>query len=139
MSQRTRFLSRLIGICAILVSLSVITRKQAAVEMLTAFVHDSPLLFIVSVMTVAAGLAIILSHNVWSGGALPVILTLIGWLMLIKGLVFLFLSPEAVFGVLLGCLHYRQLFYLYSAIPLVLGIYLTYAGGRSTEILDVKR
>ena len=73
----------------------------------------------------------ILGHNVWSGGALPVIVTLIGWLALIKGLLLLFLSPEAV----LGGLQYEQLFYMYAAIALILGVYLTYAGFRSTSRL----
>jgi hypothetical protein len=37
---------------------------------------------------------ICLTHNVWSGGALPVLATLVGWLSLIKALIFLLLSPE---------------------------------------------
>ena len=34
-------------------------------------------------------------------------------------------------GLFLGQLHYRQLFYLYTAISLVLGVYLTYGGFKS--------
>jgi hypothetical protein len=26
-----------------------------------------------------AGLAVVVAHNVWSGGALPVVVTLVGW------------------------------------------------------------
>ena len=36
-------------------------------------------------------------------------------------------------GLFLGQLHYQQLFYLYGAISLVLGIYLTYGGFKSTS------
>jgi len=111
----------------------MVTHKRAAVEMVTVLVHNSPLLFIVGLITLVAGLAMILGHNVWSGGALPVIVTLIGWLTLIKSLLFLFLSPEAAVGFFLGGLHYEQLFYLYAAISLVLGVYLTYGGFRSTS------
>jgi hypothetical protein len=57
--------------------------------------------------------------------------TLIGWLTLIKGLLFWFVSPEAAPGFFLRGFHYEQLFFLYTAISLLLGIYLTYSGVRS--------
>lgn len=128
MSPRTRFLSRLIGLYSILVSSSMVTHKQATIQIVTAIVHNPPALFLAGLMTVAAGLAMILGHNVWSGGALPVVVTLIGWLTLFKGLVFLFLPPEAAPAFFLGQLHNEQLFYLYASISIFLGIYLTYGG-----------
>jgi hypothetical protein len=90
-------------------------------------------MFIAGVIALLTGLAMVLGHNVWSGGALPVIVTLVGWLTLIKGLLILFLSPEAAVGFFLGGLHYEQLFYLYTAISLIFGVYLTYGGFRSTS------
>jgi hypothetical protein len=131
MSPRTTFLSKLIGIYCILMSLSMVAHRQATVEAMTALIHNPPLVFIVGVMAVAAGLAMVLGHNVWSGGGLPVTVTLIGWLSLIKGGLLLFLSPEAASGFFLAGLHYEQLFVLYAAISLVLGIYLTYGGFRA--------
>jgi len=128
MLPRTTFLSRLIGLFSIFVWLPMVTHKQATVEMVTALIHNPPLLFVCGVMAVAAGLAMILVHNIWSGGALPVIVTLIGWLSLLKGLLLLFLWPEATSRFFLVGLHYEQLFYLYAAISFLLGIYLTYAG-----------
>ena len=133
MSSRTTFLSRLLGLNCILAGLSMVSHRQATVDTIIALVHNAPLLFIVGVVTLVAGLAMILSHNIWSGGVLPVIVTLIGWLTLIKGLLFLFLSPEAAVGFFLGGLHYAQLFYLYAAISLIFGAYLTYGGFRSTS------
>lgn len=38
--------------------------------MVAALVNDAPALFIFGLTIVAAGLALILSHNVWSGGTL---------------------------------------------------------------------
>jgi hypothetical protein len=69
----------------------------------------------------------------WSGGALVVIVTLVGWITLIKSLLFLFLPPEVEAGFFLRQLHYQQLFYLYTGVSLVLGIYLTYGGFKSTS------
>jgi len=133
MPARTAFLSKLIGLYCILISLPMIARRQATVDMVTALVHDTPVLYILGVMVMAVGLAMILTHNVWSGGALPVVVTLIGWTTLIKGLLFLFLSPEAAVSVFFGSLHYDSLFYLYMAISLALGVYLTYGGFKATS------
>ena len=82
----------------------------------------------VSASWLAAGLAMVLAHNIWSGGALVVVVTLVGWITLIKSLSFLFLPPEVDAGLFLRQLHYQQLFYLYGAFSLVLGVYLTYGG-----------
>ena len=131
MSSRTIFLSRLIGLYCIVIALSMMTRRQDTVETVTALLQNSSMMLIVGIITLAAGLAVVLAHNIWSGGALVVVVTLVGWITLIKSLFFLFLPPEMEAGFFLGQLHYRQLFYLYTAISLVLGVYLTYGGFRS--------
>jgi putative exporter of polyketide antibiotics len=131
MSPRTPFLSRLIGLYAILVALSMFSRGQATVETVAALLQNPSMVFVLGVVMLAAGLAMVLAHNVWSAGALVVVVTLVGWMTLIKSLVFLFLPPEMEARLFLERLHYQQLFYFYWALPLVLGLYLTYGGFRS--------
>jgi len=41
-------------------------------------------------------LAVVLAHDVWSGGALPVAVTLVGWMALLKGLALLVVPPSAM-------------------------------------------
>jgi putative exporter of polyketide antibiotics len=131
MSPRTLFLSRLIGLYCIVIALSMMTRRQGTVETVTALLQNPSMMLIVGTITLVAGLAMVLAHNIWSGGPLAVIVTLVGWMTLIKSLSFLFLSPEVEAGFFLRQLHYQELFYLYGAISLVLGIYLTYGGFKS--------
>ena len=131
MSSRTIFLSRLIGLYCIVIAVSMMTRRQATVETVTALLQNPSMMLIVGIITLAAGLAVVLAHNIWSGSALVVVVTLVGWITLIKSLFFLFLPPEMEAGLFLGQLHYRQLFYLYTAISLVLGVCLTYGGFKS--------
>ena len=133
MSPRTVFLSKLLGLYYILAALSMILHKQSFIETVTALLHNSPVMFVVGIITLAAGLAMVLAHNIWSGGAVAVVVTLIGWITLIKGLLFLFLSPEMQVTFFLTKLHYGHLFYVYTAISLVLGVYLTYGGFKSTS------
>lgn len=132
MSSRTTFLSKLIGLYLTFISLAMLAHKQATVESMNALVHNAPVLFVVGVIAVAAGLAMVLGHNIWSGGVLPVVVTLTGWLMLIKGSMLLFLSPEAVYGTLIAGFHFEQFFYYYMAFVLLLGTCLTYGGFKST-------
>jgi len=131
MSPRTLFLSRLIGLYCILVGLSMMTHSQATVETVTALLQNPPMTLILGVITLAAGLAMVLAHNIWSGGTLVVVVTLVGWMALVKSLFFLFLPPEMETRLFLQQLHYQQFFYLYSATSLVLGVYLTYEGFKS--------
>jgi hypothetical protein len=118
MSPRTTFLGRLIGLYCILVALAMLTHKQAVVELVTTLLHNAQLLFSIGVLTVIPGLAMVLGHNVWSGGAMPVIVTLVGWITLIKAALLLFLSQEAESSLFLGALHYEQ---FYQRSPPILG------------------
>ena len=131
MSPRTVFLARLIGPFAILLSLSELVHKQQTVETAAALVRDRPLVLMIAMMGLLAGLAMVIAHNVWSGGALPVVITLFGWILLIRGAVMLFLSPEAVAG-MLEFFRFEQLLYFYAGVTLLLGLYLAYAGFRAT-------
>jgi hypothetical protein len=132
MSPRTIYLGKLIGLYYVIAALVMMSHQQTTVATMTALVHDAPLLFFVSLSGMVAGLAIILAHNVWSGGALPVIVSLVGWLALIKGLLFVLLSP-ATSVAYFEALRYGQLFYLYTSVTLVIGLYLTYASFRSSR------
>jgi hypothetical protein len=109
----------------------MMSHKQATVDTTTALIHDAPVLFFASVMAMVAGLAIVLAHNVWSGGGLPVVVTVVGWLALIKGLIFLLLPPETS-ATYFEALRYGQLFYVYMSITLVIGSYLTFSSFRAS-------
>ena len=130
MTPPTHFLSRLLGLFTLLVALAMIVRRGAAIALVMAVVRDPSLLLVFGLLTLAAGLGIVLAHNVWSGGALPVVITLFGWLILIRGLFLLFTPPEVVANVV-ASFHFERFYVLYLAIPLVLGAILTWAGFRA--------
>ena len=130
MSERTVFLSRLIGLYCILIAMSMMFHKQSVVEAVTAILHDSPLVLLLGVLTLVAGLAMVLTHNVWSAGPGALLVTVVGWITLMKGLLFLSLPPEREADLFLAKLHYGEYFYLFMAISLIMGLYLTYEGFR---------
>lgn len=92
-------------------------------------IHDRPLLLVLGMITLVAGLALVLAHNIWSGGALPVVVTLIGWITLIRGIVLLLVPPEAL-AMFVQKIDIERNFYVPAVITLVLGFYLTYKGFR---------
>jgi hypothetical protein len=85
MPPLTLFLAKLLGRYCVIVALAMMMRKQSAVTTVRALIVSPPLLMLAEVIGLARGLAMILGHNIWSGGALPVVVTLIGWLMAIRG------------------------------------------------------
>lgn len=127
MDERTTFLGKLLGIYLILVSIAMAANKAATIQTVMALVHDAPVMFVLGLILVAAGLAMILSIGWWSRGALPFVVRLISWLTLLKGLAFLFWPPSAAPGIVLWGSLYEQYFYVDVGIVFVLGAYLTFA------------
>ena len=115
--------------CWVFIVLSYRSRsqRQAILAIVTSCVQNRALLFLVEMLELAAGLAIVLGHNIWSSGLLALIVTLIGWSTLIRNIILLFLSPEAIER-FIKAVRYEQNYYLFTAIPLLIGLYLTVAG-----------
>jgi len=121
MAARTIYLSRLIGLFTLIVTLSMLADRPQALEMIRTVVQDRPALIILGLLGTAAGLAIVLGHQVWSGGALPVLVTVLGWVFLIRGAVLLYLSPEAT-AHLVDRFRFEDLFYVYLGLTTVLAL-----------------
>jgi hypothetical protein len=124
MSRLTVFLARLIGLFIILLVVAMLVRGSAVVQ---STVADAPVMLAYAMISLAIGLAMILGHDVWSGGVLPVAVTLVGWLIFAKGLLLLLLPPEAL-SYMFGQLRYGEHLYLYLAPSLLIGLYLAGAG-----------
>src|SRR6516164_2395996 len=92
MSQLTVFLARLLGLFSILIVAALALRGSAMIE---AALANQPVMLIYGTISLAIGLAMVLGHNIWSGGLLPVVVTLVGWI-LAKGLLLLALAPDTL-------------------------------------------
>jgi hypothetical protein len=117
----TVYLGKLLGLFTLITSFWLLIERQTAVSTIPALLGDRPAMVIFAIIALASGLAIILAHNIWSGGVLPILVTLIGWVMVIRGVLFLFLPPEATLQIL-ATMQFGRLFYVYLGIPFVLGI-----------------
>ncbi len=124
MSRLTVFLARFIGLFTVVLMVALLVRGSATVA---AAVADGPVMLVYAIISLAAGVAMILGHNVWSGGALPVVVTLVGWLILAKGLMLLLVTPDALQQIF-NHMQYGEHYFLYLAPSLLIGLYLSWAG-----------
>ena len=128
MSPRTVFLSKLIGLYCLIFALAMVLNRAALMDELTALAGNSPVMLVVGVFTLFAGLAMVLGHNAWRGGGVTIVVTVIGWLTLLKALLILFVPPNVESRFLLELQHSEPLFYFRLALTFLLGIYLTVGG-----------
>jgi len=127
MSRLTIYLARFIGLFLLIVSASMLLDPDSIIEMATALIDDRALLLIVGLIALGIGLAIVVGHNVWSGGLMPILITLFGWSQFLRGLALLLLPAETQIA-FFQVMRLEDFFYIYAGIPLVIGAYLTYAG-----------
>jgi hypothetical protein len=131
MTSRTSYLGRLIGLYCILFALVMFLQKQVVLNAMGSLIGSPGTMLTLGLILLCTGLALVLAHNLWSGGALTIIVTLVGWITMLKGLLMLVLSPQAEMSLFLRQFHYQQFFYVYAALTLCLGLYVTYAAFRS--------
>ncbi len=132
MDRQTIYLGRLIGLFLLIAALAMFLDRDSIVEMATALIDDRALLLIVGLIALVIGLAIVIGHNVWTGGLFPLVITLFGWSQLVRGLLLLFLPAEAQIA-FFQIMRLEDFFYVYAGIPLLLGAYLTAVGFMSSS------
>ncbi len=78
-------LGRLIGLYLVATSVAMLVNKRRALATLDEMARSGPWMLFSGMVATAVGLAIVLCHNVWTGGTLPIVVTLFGWAALLKG------------------------------------------------------
>jgi hypothetical protein len=127
----TIYLSRLIGIVTLIIALAMLVDKSLVVAMVGTLGQDRAALLLLGVFRVVCGAGIVLVHNVWTKGFWPLVVTLTGWALLVRGVIVLFIPPDVV-AALLTAVHVADFYYVYAAIPLILGVYLSLRGFTAT-------
>lgn len=135
MSAATRFLARVYGLFLLIAGLAMAIRASDVMAAAVALVHDPAATLVLALVCLGSGLAALVGHSVWSGGAVPVCVTLIGWLLTVRGAVLLFLPPGDL-ALLADAALSPGLIAWAGAICIGLGAFLAYAGFRARPILS---
>jgi len=126
MPSLTVFLGRFIGLSCLLMCAVLVARPRTALEAISSMMESPGLVLVTGIFTMAGGAAMVVGHNVWSGGALPLAVTLLGWLTLIKGIALMAMPPRALTA-FYRALNYPAWFRSYMAVALAFSAWLTLA------------
>jgi hypothetical protein len=78
------FLARLIGPMMLVIGLAVFANQRGFREMAEEFMASRALMFLAGLIIMPAGLAIVLTHNLWTADW-RVLITIFGWLNVVGG------------------------------------------------------
>jgi hypothetical protein len=78
------YLAKLIGPVALVAALSLFLNRSTYLAMAQEFMRSPALIYLSGLLTMTAGVAIVLAHNRWVA-AWPVLITIFGWLAVIGG------------------------------------------------------
>ena len=124
--ERSHFLAKLIGPVFIVGGLGMLFNAAAFRVMFERSLHDHMLIYLTGVLSLPAGLAIVVLHNEWKW-RWPVMITVIGWLMVVGGIVRM-LAPEMIETFGLSLISYPNFFIIDGGIAVLLGVLLSYFG-----------
>ena len=123
------FLAKFFGIYLIVVSLALLVKRKN-IDLIYSLYKTKEAILATGAIDVALGTALVLTQYVWEWGWQGVI-TLIGWLLLVRGVVRL-IFPEEVLGILTNIQEVTKkntgLTTLLLVIVFVIGIYFSYTG-----------
>jgi hypothetical protein len=86
------FLAKLIGPVCLVIGLALLINRAAFRALAGEFLNSPALMFLSGVITLPAGLAIVLTHNVWAADT-RILITILGWLAVVGGALRM-LAPE---------------------------------------------
>ena len=129
--QRSIYLAKLIG--PVFVALGVGMLLNAPIFRILAeqFLSSYALIFLAGLLTLTAGIALVLAHNVWTPDW-RVIITILGWLSVIGGM-FRIVAPNLVVRIGGAVISHGEVFMVAGFVMLVLGGVLSYFGYADTS------
>ena len=104
----------------------MLANRRRTLATLDEMARSGPWMLFSGMVATAAGLAVVLGHNVWSGGAVPVAVMLVGWAALLKG-VALPLVPAERMAVAYKGVGFEQFFHVWMIAVLAIGLCITAA------------
>jgi hypothetical protein len=126
MSPLTLYLAKFYGVFCLLMTATLAARPRTSLQAINALMANRGLVLVAGIAAMGGGVAAVIGHNVWSGGALALVVTLFGWVTLIKGFALIALDPSEL-AALYRALRYPERFRVAMVFALVLSVGLTAA------------
>ena len=124
MSPLTLYIARLLGLYLIAISATMLANRRRTLATISEMAGSGAWMLFSGMVATALGLAIVLAHNTWSGGALTIAVTLGGWLALLKGLVLLAVPAPRVAGSY-KAMGFERHFHVWFGAVFLVGVWMT--------------
>ena len=124
MSAITIFLGRLLGLYLVAISGGMLANRRRTLATLDEMSRSGPWMLFSGMVATTGGLAVVLGHQVWSGGALPVVVTLVGWAALLKGVTLLLVPSERI-AAAYKAIGFERFFHVWMVAVLAVGLWVT--------------
>jgi hypothetical protein len=120
------FLARLIGPVCLVIGLALLLNGAAFQTLAGEFLDNPALMFLSGVITLPAGLAVVLTHNVWTADW-RILITILGWLAIVGGLGRI-LAPQRAVAVGRTLLANPSTLHISTGVYLLIGALLCFFG-----------
>ena len=120
------WLAKMIGVVYLILAFAILFNCRYYQKVYLDFFKESGLIFIVGLFTAVVGIAIVLAHNYWAA-SWEVMLTLFGWIALVKGALILLL-PKQMYVLATSMLKGKGMVCFMGIIPLAIGLAFGYFG-----------
>ena len=121
------YLAQFLGVMMAAVGLGILLNQDWYKKMLADIVKSPALMAVAGMFTVLLGTFLVLSHNVWEGGFFPILITVLCWATLLKGLTFV-LVPHFQVKMIKWASGIKNYMVAGGIIVLAIGVYLLYMG-----------
>jgi len=120
----SNYLAEVWGISIVIISLALLAKENYLKRIIASMENDANL-FLWGFVSLVIGIMMVLSHNIWTG-SWQIVITILGWLALLKGLALLFI-PEKI-KILAIKMGNPQWLPIYLFVLIFIGLVITYFG-----------
>jgi hypothetical protein len=119
------FLAKVLGLWIFVGSLAALIRPKLVEGIAKEMSRSEAFLYLTGFVALLIGILLIVLHNIWVGW--PIVITILGWLFVLRGLVRIFL-PEKANKLLRWFLDHKNYLVFSCVVGLLVGLYLLYFG-----------
>ena len=122
----TIFLTQVIGLYLILIGVIFLARRKVMMAVMADIIKNKPLIYVVAISELLAGLALVVGHNVWAWDIF-VVITIVGWLMVVEALIYLIL-PYSLISKIFKKINTPSVYIVGGILSVILGAYMAGIG-----------
>ncbi|MFC1576816.1 hypothetical protein ACFL42_01695 [Candidatus Omnitrophota bacterium] len=120
------FIARIFGLCYLIIGACFIMNRKAFQQVMEDFCKNAAMVFYGGLLALVIGVVIVLKHNIWAANW-TVIITIIGWVALIKG-IWMIGFPGSVPKFMRAYRENKNLIVIHAVFAIVFGAVLAYFG-----------